>query len=150
MRRLARFLSRPFADHRLLLQSVVALAGIRLGLSLLRFETLRRAIDRLSRVRARQNQPQWRLVRKVVWSVNVVSTYLPLFKNCLNRALATQLLLGRRGQLVDVRIGVGRDPKGAFKAHAWIESEGRIVLGHVEDLPELTPLPPLTLRNVRS
>lgn len=150
MRRITKLIRLPFADKRLLAQSVLALASMRLGLSLLRFETLRRLIDRASKIESPQSQSQRRLVRKVIWSINVVSTYLPLFRNCLNRALAAQLLLGRRGQAVDLRIGVAHDPNGVFKAHAWVESNGRILLGHDEDLPQLTPLPPLRLRNARS
>ena len=149
MRRITRLVSLPFADKRLLTQSVVALISIRLGLSFLRFETLRRAIDRLSKIEPGGAAPQPRLVRKVIWSINVVSTYLP-FRNCLNRALAAQLLLARRGQPVDLSIGVRRSTEGEFKAHAWIEYNGRVVLGHVAELSELTPLPRLSLRNVRS
>ena len=149
MGRITKLIRLPFADKRLLAQSVLALASMRLGLSLLRFETLRRAIDRLSKIEPGETRRQPRLVRKVIWSINVVSTYLP-FRNCLNRALAVQLLLARRGQPVDLSIGVRRSTEGEFKAHAWIEYNGHVVLGHVEELSELTPLPRLSLRNVRS
>lgn len=77
----------------------------------------------------------------------MISTYVSFFGNCLNRPLATQVLLGRRGQQVNLRIGVKRDAGGEFKAHAWSESEGRIVLGSTDDLSEMTPLPALSLHD---
>jgi hypothetical protein len=150
MRRILKLFRLPFNDVGLLAESVIALAFVRLGLSLLRFQTLRRWLARVSATGRQEAPPERRLIRKVVWSVNVVSAYLPFFRNCLNRALAAQMLLGRRGQLVNLRIGVKRDPEGEFKAHAWIESEDRVVLGAVDDLWQMTPLPPLNLRDVHS
>jgi hypothetical protein len=150
MRRIARLFSLSFSELRLLAESVIALAFVRLGLSLLRFQTLRRLLGKVSATGMQEAPPERRLIRKVVWSVNVISAYLPFFRNCLNRALATQVLLGRRGQQVNLRIGVKRDPEGEFKAHAWIESEGRIVLGGLDDLWQMTPLPPLNLRDIHS
>src|SRR3954466_1466498 len=48
---------------------------------------------------------------------------------CLTRAVATSVMLGRRGTPASIRFGVARDAGGKFIAHAWVESEGRIVVG---------------------
>lgn len=148
MRRLARIFKMPFSDLCLLAESVLALAFVRLGLNFLRFQTLRQVLKKLSTGGKQEAPPERRLIKKVIWSVNKVSTYVPFFRNCLNRALATQVLLGRRGQEVDLRIGVARDPGGNLRAHAWIESDGQIVLGGTDDIWQLTPLPPLSLRDI--
>lgn len=148
MRRITKLVWLPFADKRLLVRAVVALAAIRLGLSLLRFERLRRLIDRAARVESAP-PPQRRVARKILWSINMVSNYLP-FRNCLNRALATQLLMARSGHPVDLCIGVRHNPEGEFAAHAWVEYNGHVVLGHVAELSELTPLPRLGLRKIPS
>jgi hypothetical protein len=149
MKRLGRFLRLPFSDARLLAESLFVLTFVRIGLSVLRFQTLRGVLKKLSEGGKHQPYPERRVVKRVVWSINKISTHIPLFRNCLNRALATQVLLGRRGQEVDLRIGVANDPGGNFRAHAWIESEGRIVLGGMDDLWQLTPLPTLKLRDLQ-
>jgi hypothetical protein len=40
-----------------------------------------------------------------------------------------QLILARRGYRVELKIGARRDQRGAFQAHAWLQSNGRVVLG---------------------
>lgn len=46
----------------------------------------------------------------------------PVRKRCLRRSLALGYLLRRRRPVL--RIGVGRDERGAIHAHAWIEVGG--------------------------
>lgn len=58
---------------------------------------------------------------------------------CLTQALAAQVLLERRGLPARVRVGVTRADGGQLLAHAWVESDGRIVLGGT-DLSGYTPL----------
>ncbi len=65
-------------------------------------------------------------------SVRRVSNYVPA-ASCLTQALATQVLLSRRGQVSNLRIGVTRGAKDEFKAHAWLESNGEIIIGQVKD-----------------
>ena len=89
-------------------------------------------------MRGRARRPQLPLAR-IVWSVEVTSRYVPR-ATCLTQAIAAQTLLARRGYRSQLRIGVARDRDGAFIAHAWIEHEGRIVLGEREG-QTFTPLP---------
>jgi len=51
---------------------------------------------------------------------------------CLPQALAAEALLKRGGLPADLRIGVMKGASGKLLAHAWVESDGRIVVG---DLP---------------
>jgi len=78
----------------------------------------------------------------VTWAVAVASRYVPLV-TCLTQALATQVLLGRCGHPASLRIGVARSERGQLQAHAWVESQGRIVFGGLKNLSHYTPLPPL-------
>jgi hypothetical protein len=64
-------------------------------------------------------------------------------KPCLTEGMATRLLLGRRGLPTELRIGVLLPEHGRLKAHAWVEHEGRILIGALPDLQRFTPLPPL-------
>ena len=140
MKQLSKFLGLPRSERRLLLNAAFLLGAIRVGLWLLPFQTLRRL---LARIYATRTQLQKRVsVGRVVWAVEVVSWYMPGVK-CLARALATQMLLNQHGHPAHLRIGVARSETGQLQAHAWVESQGRIVSGGLRDLWRYTPLPPL-------
>ncbi|MEP7188965.1 MAG: lasso peptide biosynthesis B2 protein, partial [Roseiflexaceae bacterium] len=63
---------------------------------------------------------------------------------CLVQALATQRLLKRFGEITQVRIGVRHDQTGQFKAHAWVEHHGQILIGgSAEEIALFTVLPSL-------
>lgn len=126
MRRLNKFLRLPSADRRLLLNSIWLVWAVRLGLWLLPFPTLRRLLAKLSKGTSSQMNPD--LLSRVAWAVTVSSEYIPQ-ATCLTQALATKILLGRRGQPAVLRIGVTREEGGEFLAHAWIESNGEVVIG---------------------
>jgi hypothetical protein len=51
---------------------------------------------------------------------------------CLAQAIAARDLLARRGVATDLRLGVARDDLGRMSAHAWLEHQGRVVLGASE------------------
>jgi hypothetical protein len=136
MRRMYRFLCLPARDHHLLVRSAFLLGGIRLGLWLLPFERLRRVLARAARWGCRASAD------RVVWAVSVASRYVPM-ATCLAQALATQVLLGGANHPASVRIGVARGEEGRLRAHAWVESEGRVLIGSLEDLAHYVPMPPL-------
>jgi len=81
-------------------------------------------------------------VDRIVLAVTVASRYVPK-ATCLTQALATQVLLARRGHSVHLRIGVARSETGEFQAHAWVECYGRVVIGGADAPVRFTPLPPL-------
>lgn len=51
---------------------------------------------------------------------------------CLTQALALQVLLARSGNPSLVRIGIKRGEEKSLEAHAWLEWEGRVVIGDSE------------------
>jgi hypothetical protein len=135
MERITKFLRMPRKDRALLLQSFWLLCGIRLALKTVRFETLRAALTRLGGSRGRplpdgDDEPQ-----RIVWAVRAVST-------CLTNALTAHVLLARRGYVSNLRIGVTRDQKGAFTAHAWLEQGETILIGG-DSADGFTPMPAL-------
>lgn len=129
------------SERRLMFSAALLLGAIRLGLWLLPFLTLRRQLAKITLTNT-QLQGEQVSIGKVVWAVEVLSRYIPGVK-CLARALATKVLLRRYGHGADLRIGVARSEKGQLQAHAWVESQGRIVSGRLEDMRRYTPLPPL-------
>jgi len=82
-------------------------------------------------------------VDKVIWAVSVASHYMPGGVKCLARALATQILLHWHGYPADLQIGVAKGEAGQLEAHAWVESQGQIVMGYLSNLSRFTPLPAL-------
>lgn len=65
----------------------------------------------------------------IAWAVNVVGRYVLGDNTCLTQALAAELLLRRRGYRAHTRIGVAKGYKGNLEAHAWVESDGQVVVG---------------------
>ena len=120
------------------------LAGIRLGLILMPFQRLANVLERLGRPRRSPLHGDREGVDRIVTAVAFMSRYVPGVK-CLERALAAKVLLSALGHPVDLRIGVDRGPGVQLEAHAWLEDDGRIVIGNVEDLGRYTRLPVLDL-----
>lgn len=63
----------------------------------------------------------------VIWAVMTISSYIPKAK-CLTRTLTAYILLKRHNYSVKPKIGVLKTD-GNLKAHAWLESEGEVLLG---------------------
>jgi Transglutaminase-like superfamily len=62
-----------------------------------------------------------------------------LHATCLEQAAALVMLLAIARIPARLVIGVGRDA-AALRAHAWVESGGRVVLGAAE-APDFVPFP---------
>ncbi|MBE9117044.1 lasso peptide biosynthesis B2 protein [Lusitaniella coriacea LEGE 07157] len=142
MKRVFKFLSLSGRDRALLLSAMLLLAAIRLGLVFLPFQTLRRLLGKI----ARSSRVESRMERsrdRIIWAVETASRYLPGQSRCLARALTAQVLLSRQGYEAQIRIGVAKDSRGHLEAHAWVESQGNVVLGRLSNWERFTPLPHL-------
>ena len=82
------------------------------------------------------------LVERVTWAVAHASRLVPE-ASCLTQAMAVRRLLKRRGVGCTLKLGVKRDDKGAFCAHAWIEYAGHVVIGGQGGIDQYAPLPAL-------
>jgi Transglutaminase-like superfamily len=138
MKHLGRFYRLPTSERWLLARAALLLGAIRVGLWLLPFRTLRSLLDRAT-VFYRVRETDYQSTDLVVWAVEVAAKHMPGFDTCLTRALAAQVLLSRRGHPAVLRIGVVKSAVGKFEAHAWVESDGRVVIGGHE-LERYTPL----------
>ena len=128
MKRLRKFLSLTPRDRRLLLSAAFLLGAIRLGLSLLSFQTLRRLLAHVTQTPTRLRNADQSFPDRIAWAVAVASRYVPK-ATCLTQALATQVLCARQGHTACLCIGVAKGERGHLEAHAWVESQGRIVIG---------------------
>jgi hypothetical protein len=142
MKLLRKYLRLRAMDRRLLVKSALLLGAVRLGLWLLPFQTLWRFLTKMSCATTTWHDTDQTSIERVVWAVAVASRYIPA-ATCLTQALTTRVLLGRQGHLANLRIGVARSETGQFEAHAWVECQGRIVIGGTNASFRYTPLPPL-------
>ena len=142
MREVSKFLALAPAERRLLVGAATLLAMIALVLRLLPFRTLRRIAASLGHPPARPARRPHPSADRIAWAITVASRYLPGTRSCLPQALAAELLLRRHEHPATLRLGVARNDGRDFRAHAWVESEGRVVFGATHQ-PGYTPLPAL-------
>lgn len=142
MKRLREFWRLPPSYRRLLITSLLLLGIVRVGLWLLPFHTLRRLLAHTTRQVTGTQRGDRVSINQVARAVTIASRYVPA-ATCLTQALATQVLLSQRGHPASLRLGVARSDVGEFQAHAWVECQGKIVIGGAQPLSRFTPFPPL-------
>lgn len=136
MRRVHKFLNLSSTEQQLLIKTWILLGLIRLGVTFLPFSILRKFLYKFRSISGgdKKEFPEDRLV----WSVGVVSHYIPK-ATCLVQAITTQFLLQQAGHQACLHIGVTEGGKGGLKAHAWVESQGKVLIGGI-DLNQYTHL----------
>ena len=136
MRRIHKFVNLSSTEQSLLIKTWILLGLISLGLQLFPFSTLRKLLYRFRSILGRGEKEFSE--DRLVWSVGVVSRYIPKAA-CLAQAITTQLLLQQAGHQACLHIGVTEAEKGGLKAHAWVESQGKVLIGGI-DLNQYTHL----------
>jgi len=126
MRKIRKFFNLSSSEQRLLIKAWILLGIIRLGLELFPFSTLRKLLNRLRFLMGGFKKDFSE--EYLVWSVAIVSRYIPK-ATCLAQALTAQFLLQQAGHQACLHIGVTEADEGRLKAHAWVESQGRILIG---------------------
>ena len=134
MRRLSRLRSLTGEERRLLLDAVLLSVVIRVALSIMPFRAVRRTL-RPFRSLGRPGRGSV-LLDDIGTAVATAGRYVP-GSTCLTEALVGEILLSRRGFPARLCLGVARKA-GVLRAHAWVESEGTIVIGEHGDA--YTPL----------
>jgi Transglutaminase-like superfamily len=138
MHRLRKFLELSAAERRLLLSAFLLAAAVRLGLWLLPFRALQRLLSQTIRGPVHARNDHQTSSESIAWAVCAASRYVPQ-ATCLTQAITTQVLLTLHGHVAHLRIGVAKNKNGTLEAHAWVESQGRVVFGGA-DLSRYTPL----------
>jgi hypothetical protein len=117
---------RRFAD-RVTLEALLVVPLVRVAIAVLPFRMVHRAVDAAQRRRrATPDVPQERIAAAVA----SVSRRVP-GATCLTQVVAAALLSARHGHPAALRLGVAKS-EGRVVAHAWLENEGRVVLGEPE------------------
>lgn len=141
MRQLVKFWRLPGEQRRLLVSALLCLVAVKVGLRVIPLPVILRRLETLKvskTFRAWDPLPP----EQAAWAIRAVSRYLPGTRNCLVQSLAAQAMLARQGGASQLRIGVAKDDGGQFKAHAWVECDGEIIIG-AEGVSQYTALPPL-------
>ena len=81
------------------------------------------------------------------WAVRLAARYVP-GASCLTQAITAQLLLSWSGVKSRLHVGVSRTEK--FEAHAWLECDGRVLLGGELESSRYAPILILEGRQARS
>ena len=137
--RVRKLLKRSRAERRLLAHALLLHVAVALALKCVRFSRLCRWGARLYAGRVADRCDAAR-EDAVIWAVTTAATIIPFEHSCLSEALAAHWLLAACGRASLVRIGVAPTPRQPLVAHAWLESQGRAIMG----LPAETAYLPLS------
>ena len=135
---------------------VVALpivAVVRLALWILPSRLILRFLSRLSASRSAETSHGSVAPSAIPWAVEAASRAVPR-ATCLTQAVAAKLLLRLSGEDAQFCLGVAYTSEGALRAHAWLERDGRAILGgagvksmvRLPELPDPAPLPASFIR----
>ncbi len=125
MKKVHNFLKRPLPEKKLLLKALLYVWGVKSGLRLLPFKTMLTLIQRVPI----NSGPTSFALNQLLGAMDTAGRNVPR-ATCLVRAMAGQALLARYGHPTDLRIGVLKDQsEKRVKAHAWLESQGLVLLG---------------------
>lgn len=125
-------------ERRLAIESIVLVAWVRVGLWLMPLRTVERVCAYFGR-RSRSGRERAAGTREIAAAARLAGRYVP-GATCLVVALAAQILLGRHGHAGQVHIGVALDEKRELRAHAWVESQGEVLIGGAEERAGYTPM----------
>lgn len=135
---LGKFLRLRAHDRGILMRTVLTLGAARLATWFLPFPVGRRLL-----VGKRRAVSPTLTGDRVRWAISRARRVVPK-ATCLPQALAAEALLTRGGLPAELLIGVKKTPSGKLAAHAWVVSDGRIVVGDLgRELASYTPLPTL-------
>ncbi|HEY6877532.1 MAG TPA: lasso peptide biosynthesis B2 protein [Polyangiales bacterium] len=129
----------PRDERSAMLLAASMLPTVRLVQSALPFKRWRPLLTRLDPPRqAPSSTPQL-----LAQAVDRARRGVPGVYTCLPVAYTGHLLLHHYGHPSTVQVGVARDEVGKVEAHAWVECEGRVLIGELPDLGRFVPFPVL-------
>ena len=139
MRTLTKFFSRSSAERRSLVEAFMLVLFVRIGLTWFPFRRLLGWLQRIGVV-FRWIERQWFQADQLVRAVAATSKRIPRGDTCLVQALVAHTMLRHHGFDPSLAIGVTKEPDGSLRAHAWVELDGKVVIGEA-DLDTFQRLP---------
>ncbi len=143
MKKIQKFRHLSPSERYLLVKAFLLLNSVRIGFLFLKFPPLQRILGKIGKTRAHKPSELVISIDQIVWAVDTSTRFSPGGAKCLARALTTQTLMQQQGYNSQLRIGVIHQPTEEFQAHAWIEYQGKIVVGMLPDLEKYNTLHPV-------
>jgi hypothetical protein len=113
----------------LLLESAIALCASSLAVKVLPFRWAIRVSARSGSSTAFVPQET---VPDVRWAIDTATRHLPWTPVCIQRGLAAQWMLRRRGIDARLHYGLTTDDQEALRAHVWVDACGQTLVGAEE------------------
>jgi Transglutaminase-like superfamily len=132
MVRLRKFLRLSRDERRLVTSAAATLAIVRIALWTIPYASVRRIVSVLARAARRDLRFPKPTAEQISWAVGAASSGIPGGANCLAKALAAEVMLSRFGYDCNLRIGVTKAVSGQLEAHAWLESDGKVLIGQFD------------------
>jgi len=142
MSQLVRFLSARIGDLCRVFLAGFLLLSLPLVFSFGSFARVRRGLVWLSD-RVAWFVPGTPTDRRIVSAVRRADHHLPGRRKCLIRSSTAEVLLVLYGFAPEHRIGVAKEENGEISAHSWLELDGDVIIGELDDLRRFDPLPSL-------
>jgi hypothetical protein len=112
------------------------------GLHVVRYSMLRTLLRRYAAAMPAASEADARadVVLSIRRAVGGVARRLPFAGSCLVQALTADALLRRHCIESRLVIGVRRTQTSSIEAHAWVDSDGDIVVGDIDSLADFSDL----------
>ena len=140
MKKIIKLWHLTWSEHNLLIKTFILLGLIRLVLWSLHIKILLKLLGYISQLSSKEKPLGLIQPKNIVWAVDLTSRYLPGQVKCLARALTTKMLMNHYGYNSQIKIGVAKGKQGDLEAHAWVESEGKVIIGFLRDLTRFSPM----------
>lgn len=108
-----------------------ALLAVAVASAAIRLRAFKRAI-RMGSLRLTEQRAPGDISEDVRWAVEKAAGIAPWQAMCIQKGLALQWMLRRRGIDARLHYGIGHDEGGELQAHVWVAAGDRVVIGGAE------------------
>jgi hypothetical protein len=141
-----KWLRLPIAEQWYIFKIALLFGIVRLGMFVFSLRQLQLAAGRFAALPCSTSRCEPDERKRILWATSRLGAHFLADRSCLTEALTVQLLFWRRGYPADLRIGVAKQQNGKLIAHAWVESDGKVVIGNIDELSSYVMLPEILNR----
>lgn len=138
-RKLRTFMSHSRQQRGLIAEAMLLTWLARLAVRLIPFSWIVRWIEHKASSHQSAKIPEPALIYSLRRAVKTASRNALWKSVCMQQSLAMYSMLSRRGYGSTLRMGAKINPEGKIEAHAWLESNGQVILGE-DGMAGMTPL----------
>lgn len=139
MHQLKKFARLSNPEKTLFFKAVFLVGLVRAGLWLAPSRLVQKLIAALGKPHKDLVQPEPEEITSIVRGVRIASNRIPR-ATCLTQALAVLIFFRMRRRSADLKFGVAKNGPADIEAHAWLEVNGKVILGKVPGHGRFLPL----------